>query len=73
MKPPCTLTAVAAVAVALLACGHVDRPPREPTAGSGSAAGGARGGPCDAVRGRVEQLYRAEATAHELARPIADA
>jgi len=27
-----------------------------------------RGGPCDAVRGRVEQLYRAEARAAEPAR-----
>jgi len=73
MKPPSTLTALAAaaqtaIAVALLACGHADRPPHEPTAGSGSTAGTVRGGPCDAVRGRVEQLYRAEARAAEPAR-----
>jgi hypothetical protein len=60
---------IAAGAIAaLVACGHAERPPHEPTAGSGSAAGGVRGGPCDAVRGRVEQLYRAQARAAEPAR-----
>jgi hypothetical protein len=55
-----------AIAIASPACGHPDRPPNEPTAGSGSAVG--RGGPCEAVRARVEQLYRAEAKAKEPSR-----
>jgi hypothetical protein len=65
------LGAVAGVAAkvvvgAALACGHADRPPTEPTAGSGSAAG--RGGRCDTIRWRVEQLYRAEAKDKEPSR-----
>ena len=55
-----------AIGIASPACGHADRPPNEPTAGSGSTAG--RGGPCDAVRARVEQLYRDEAKAKEPSR-----
>jgi len=74
MRPSAVIAAVAAVAAeiavagALLACGHADRPPQEPTAGSGSATTTGRGGPCDAMRARVEQLYRAEAKSREPAR-----
>jgi hypothetical protein len=54
------------IVVALLACGT--RQPGPP-ASSGAAAGvPPRGGPCDAVRARVEQLYRAEAKDQEPAR-----
>jgi hypothetical protein len=56
------------LAVALFiggACGS--RTP--PAASQGSAAGSsAAGGPCEAMRGRVEELYRAEAQAKEPSR-----
>ena len=54
-----------AVALFIGACGS--RTP--PAAPQGSAKGsGAASGPCEAMRGRVEQLYRAEAQAKEPSR-----
>jgi NAD(P)H-dependent flavin oxidoreductase YrpB (nitropropane dioxygenase family) len=58
--------AIGVASLACGACGHADRPPNEPTAGSGSAPG--RAGTCNAVRARVEQLYRDEAKASEPSR-----
>jgi hypothetical protein len=54
-----------AAALWIAACGS--RTP--PGTMQGSASGsGASGGPCEAMRGRVEQLYRAEAQAKEPSR-----
>jgi hypothetical protein len=56
------------LAVALFTCGACgSRTPPAGTQGSAAGSGGARG-PCEAMRGRVEQLYRAEARAKEPAR-----
>jgi hypothetical protein len=53
------------LAVALLACGSRTPPaPAEGNAGTGAAPRG----PCEAMRPRVEQLYRAEAQPREPAR-----
>jgi hypothetical protein len=50
------------IAVALMACGS--RTPPGPAGGTSAA----QRRPCDAMRARVEQLYRAEAQAREPAR-----
>lgn len=54
------------IAVALLACGS--RTPPAPAEGTSAGTGAAPRGPCEAMRARVEQLYRAEAQAKEPAR-----
>ena len=56
------------IVVALVGLGCSGKPASEPVArpGSGAAAGAAQISPaCEAVRPRVEQLYRAEAQARE--------
>ena len=53
------------LAVALLSCAACgSRTPTGTSAGSG-AGSSAPQGPCEAIRGRVEHLYRAEAQAKE--------
>jgi hypothetical protein len=56
------------IAVALLACGS--RAPSGPAPSGPAPSGGTapRGGPCEAMRARVDQLYRSEAKDKEPAR-----
>jgi hypothetical protein len=55
------------IVVALLACGS--RAPSRPVPGTPSGSGTATpGGPCEATRARVEELYRGEAKDKEPAR-----
>jgi hypothetical protein len=58
------------IAVALFAFACGSRTPPAPTGAGGSSAGmgAAPRGPCEAMRARVEQLYRAEAQGREPAR-----
>jgi hypothetical protein len=49
------------VLVALMACGSPSKPPVVASGGSTASGGAAASSACDAVRGKVEQLYRAAA------------
>jgi hypothetical protein len=54
--------------IALVACACPSKPTQGPgtgSAGGGPAGGGAAATSCDGLRGKLEQLYRAEAQAHE--------
>jgi hypothetical protein len=50
------------LAPVILACGCSGKPAGSASAGAG---GGTSAGRCDAVRGKIEQLYRTEARARE--------
>ena len=54
------------IAVALLACGSRAAP--APAEGTSAGTGAAPRGPCETLRARVEQLYRADALGKEPAR-----
>lgn len=56
--------ALAAVAAALLACACSGKGSTT-VGGGGSSGGGSAARPCDEIRAKVEQLYRAEAQAKE--------
>ena len=58
--------------VALLACGCPARPAAPATGGNGTAHDDTTGTGCTAVRGKIEQLYRTEASSREPTR-IAEA
>jgi hypothetical protein len=61
--------------LALLACGCPARPVPPATGGDGTAHDGATGTGCAATRGKVEQLYRTEASTREptrIAEAVAD-